>query len=156
MCLHRSIFEAYSHIIILFVIAVRVGLRSKIFWSSLPPSYTRSGLTYRQDDGTISVERHGLYYVSLQVKTKLVTTSTGNDTGNIIRHSVHQISNGTEAVILEDVRTMCETSTGAAESTSVLGAIFKLEYGDRLYAATSHPQNIAPDPHNNYFTIYSI
>lgn len=143
--------------VLLFVFSAQIGLRSKLFWNSqTPPSYTKSDLTYLQENGTIFVEKKGLYFVSLQLKTKWIMASSGNDTDNTIKHFVHLISNGTEAVILEDVRTMCETPADDAESTSAFGTIFRLEYGDRLFAATSHPQSIAPDPHNNYFSAYTV
>lgn len=129
-----------------------------MFWNPGAPSSTMStsGLRYLADDGTIYVEEADFYFVSLELKTKIIKANAGNGVDGTIRHSVHLISNGTQAVILEDARTVCETSTHEAESTSVLGAMFKLEYGDRLYVATSHPQYIAPDPHTNYFTVHRI
>lgn len=150
-------FLAHSDTIVI-IIAVQVGTWSKLFWNHEAPSSTKStsGLRYLPDDGTIHVEETDIYFVSFQLKTKLMKASVGNGVDDSIRHSVHLISNGNEAVILEDVRKVCETTTKEAESTNVLGAIFRLQYGDRLYVATSHPQNIAPDPHNNYFSVQRI
>ncbi|XP_053390511.1 uncharacterized protein LOC128553393 isoform X2 [Mercenaria mercenaria] len=113
---------------------VPVGMSSKLLWNTDPPSYANSGLRYSKDDGTIYVEKTGHYYISSQLKTRIAKANDTDETlVSIFRHYVHLIRNkGTEGVILEDAKSQCEMASVVSESTSVLGAVFHLEDGDRL------------------------
>ncbi|XP_053403820.1 tumor necrosis factor ligand superfamily member 6-like isoform X1 [Mercenaria mercenaria] len=137
---------------------VSVGMSSKLLWNTDPPSYANSGLRHSKDDGTIYVEKTGHYYISSQLKTRIAEANDTDETlDSIFRHYVHLIRNkGAEGVILEDAKSQCEMASDVSESTSVLGAVFHLEDGDRLYVSTSHPQNIISDKHNNYFSVFSL
>ncbi|XP_053403941.1 uncharacterized protein LOC128558484 isoform X1 [Mercenaria mercenaria] len=138
---------------------VSLGMSSKLLWNTDPPSYANSGLKHLKEEGTIYVEKPGHYYISSQLKTKIAKTNDTDATSDsTFRHYVHLISSkGTEGVvILEGAQSQCEMASDVSESTSVLGSVFRLEHGDRLYVATSHPQNIVSGPQNNYFSIHSI
>ncbi|XP_045200945.2 tumor necrosis factor ligand superfamily member 6-like [Mercenaria mercenaria] len=137
---------------------VSVGMSSKLLWNTDPPSYANLGLRYSKDDGTIYIEKTGHYYISSQLKTKIAKANDTDETlDSIFRHYVYLIkSEGTVGVILEDAKSQCEMVSDVSESTSVLGAVFHLEDGDRLYVSTSHPQNIISDKHNNYFSVFSL
>lgn len=124
-------------------------------WNSESPSYATSGLKHLVEEGTISVETKGLYYVFSQIKLRLENTTTTDN--RLFRHYVHLIPNEeTGSIIMEDVRTQCEMASETAESTSVVGAVFRLEEGDQLYVATSHPSQLIPDHHSNYFSMHAV
>lgn len=139
--------------------AVPVGSSSKIFWSSKSPSFVKAGLTHLIDDGTVYVNTGGHYFIFSQIKLQLENVDDKDYAERReFRHYVYLISEkeGTSSTLLEDVRTPCEITTESSELTSGVGAVFKLEAGDRLYVATSHPERLVPDPTNNFFTIHSL
>ncbi|XP_053391143.1 uncharacterized protein LOC123554629 [Mercenaria mercenaria] len=134
---------------------VQVGTNFKLSWNSLSPSYAVKGLTHLPDDGTIYVEQTGFYYVFSQIKMKLDQSMTKPD--HTMKHYIHLISNkGTGTTLLENARPQCKLVELESEVTSVIGAVFKLETGDRLYVATSHPEHLISDYNNNYFSIHSV
>ncbi|XP_045200824.2 uncharacterized protein LOC123554631 isoform X2 [Mercenaria mercenaria] len=134
---------------------VQIGRNFKLSWNSLSPSYALAGLTHLPDDGTIYVEQTGFYYVFSQIKMKLDQTMT--KLNHTMKHYIHLISNkGTGTTLLENARPQCKIVELETEVTSVIGAVFKLETGDRLYVATSHPEHLIPDYNNNYFSIHSV
>ncbi|XP_060602241.1 uncharacterized protein LOC132755389 [Ruditapes philippinarum] len=137
---------------------VSTGLAHKLFWENDHKSMEISGLRYSEEDGQVIVE--GLeekesYYISLQLKLNMSKATGILD--ETIRHRVHLLSDDTSAVLLEDVTSPCiMTSHTASGKTSVVGAVFRLKYGDRLYVTTTNPENIVSDPHNNYFSIHKL
>ncbi|XP_060595441.1 uncharacterized protein LOC132749617 [Ruditapes philippinarum] len=138
--------------------AVSTGLAHKLFWENNHKSMESSGLRYSEEDGQVIVE--GLeetesYYISLQLKLNMSTATDILD--ETVRHRVHLLSDDASAVLLEDVTSPCiMTSHTASGKTSVVGAVFRLKYGDQLYVTTTHPENIVSDPHSNYFSIHKL
>jgi hypothetical protein len=143
--------------VMLLLITVPIDSTHKLFWEN-DKSMESSGLRYSEEDGQVMLE--GLegtetYHISLQLKLNM-SQATGILDGKI-RNRVHLLSDNGSAVILEDVSSPCiMTSHTASGKTSVVGAVFRLKYGDRLYVTTTHPENIVSDPHNNYFNIHKL
>jgi hypothetical protein len=144
--------------VMLLLFAVSTGLTHKLFWENDHKSMESSGLRYSEEDGQVIVE--GLeetesYYISLQLKLNMSKATDILD--ETVRHRVHLLSDDASAVLLEDVTSPCiMTSHTASGKTSVVGAVFRLKYGDQLYVTTTHPENIVSDPHNNYFSIHKL
>lgn len=136
---------------------VLVGETSKVFWNPQNASHTHTSLKYLTDDGTLYVDKSGLYFISSKINIRFKNIS---DTHQLqtFKHYVYLISNkkGTITILLEDARSMCDTVTYPTEVTSFLGALFKLEKGDRMYVATSHPQYLSYEDSNSFFSIHEM
>jgi hypothetical protein len=127
-----------------------------LYWESDPSLSKISGLRYLVEDGQVFVEKTEIYHILLQLKLNMSKITDVLD--EKIRHKVHLISDsGASAVLLEDVTSPCTMrSHSATEKASVVEAVFRLKYGDRLYVTTTHPESILTDPHNNHFSIYRV
>lgn len=136
---------------------VLVGETSKVFWNPQNASHTHTSLKYLTDDGTLCVDKSGLYFISSKMNIRFKNISDTHQQ-QTFKHYVHLISNkkGTITILLEDARSMCDTVTYPTEVTSLLGALFKLEKGDRMYVATSHPQYLSYEDSNSFFSIHEM
>lgn len=134
-----------------------VGTASKIFWNSISPTQPTSGLKYQQDDGMIHVKTSGLYFVSSQIKLQLEPINSTEDNINTFGHSVQLISNDDiVSTVLESLKTRCEIASEKSEFTSSVGAVFRLNAGERLYVATSHPRRLVTNDKASFFNIHGI
>ncbi|XP_060602244.1 uncharacterized protein LOC132755393 [Ruditapes philippinarum] len=136
--------------------SVPVDSSHKLYWESDPALPKLSGLRYSVEDGQVFVEETEIYHILLQLKLNMSKTTGVLD--EKIRHKVHFISDsGASAVLLEDVTSPCTMTSGSGtEKASVVEAVFRLKYGDRLYVSTTHPESIVTDPQNNHFSIYRV
>ncbi|XP_045200832.2 uncharacterized protein LOC123554636 [Mercenaria mercenaria] len=134
------------------------GMSFKIFWNSHSPSHALSGLKHIHHDGTVYVDQTGFYYIFSQIKIKLTQKNATDHTNDqIVRHSVHLNSHkGNGVTLLEDATSQCDIMTEESEATSIIGGVFKLETGDNVYVATSHPDRLSADLYNSHFSIHSI
>ncbi|XP_045202077.2 uncharacterized protein LOC123555531 isoform X4 [Mercenaria mercenaria] len=137
---------------------VPVGTSSKIFWNAPVVSDVKPGFKYLVNDGTIYLERSGFYFVTSQVKMMFGNmNSTVDAVDDIFGHYVNLISKrGVGYTLVGNAKSRCKTIQEESEYTSIVGAVFKLQKGDRIYVAISQPQHLAQDQSKSFFSIYSI
>ncbi|XP_053391906.1 tumor necrosis factor-like [Mercenaria mercenaria] len=137
---------------------VPTGTSAKIFWNTPVVSVMKPGFKYLVNDGTIYLERSGFYFVTSQVKMMFGNmNSTVDAVDDIFGHYVNLISNrGVGYTLVGNAKSRCKTIQEESEFTSIVGAVFKLQKGDRIYAAISQPQHLAHDQSKSFFSIYSI
>lgn len=128
---------------------------TKILWKS---PYSLKELRYLEKEGSIYVNKSGQYFVSSGLTTAVRNINSSRSDVHAVRHQIFRISNaeGTEDVLLEQVKSVCEMATEMSELTTNMGAVFNLKVGDRIYVTTSHPYYIVSGPNKNYLSIYMI
>ncbi|XP_053391912.1 uncharacterized protein LOC128554643, partial [Mercenaria mercenaria] len=133
------------------------GKTTKVFWELTSNSGNK--LKYIQEEGSIYIQKSGKYYISSQLTTRVEnSTMAFNQEDQKVRHVVHLIpfKKGTERVLLEHVKSMCEMTGEYADWTSNIGAVYHLDDHDRIYVTTSHPYNIVSGSGSNFFSIHEI
>jgi hypothetical protein len=118
-------------------------------------------MKYIQEEGAVYIKQSGYYFVSslLTVRANsMASTDTVTGSEDSISHvvNVKHKKDGTERILLEHVKFMCELSFGHAEWSSIIGAPFYLNEQDKVYVATSHPYNIVSGHSNSYLSIHTI
>ncbi|XP_053403937.1 uncharacterized protein LOC123554624 isoform X2 [Mercenaria mercenaria] len=133
------------------------GQTTKVFWEL--SSNSGNIVRHVQEDGSIYVQKTGKYYISSQLTIKVENSTMPFDQNDqTVRHVVHMISfkEGTEKILLEHVRSMCEMADEHAEMTSNVEAIFHLEENDRIYVTTSHPYYIVSGSGSSHFSVHKV
>ncbi|XP_045200934.2 uncharacterized protein LOC123554706 [Mercenaria mercenaria] len=133
------------------------GQTTKVFWELT--SNSGNIVKHVHEDGSIYIQKSGKYYILSQLTIRVENSTMPFDQNDqTVRHVVHMISfkEGTEKILLEHVRSMCEMANEHAELTSNVGAIFHLEKNDRIYVKTSHPYNLVSGSGSNHFSIHKV
>ncbi|XP_060601379.1 uncharacterized protein LOC132754718 isoform X2 [Ruditapes philippinarum] len=134
------------------------GKNTKVYWGPITYLITHH---MKYEEGTIYIKQSGYYFV-LSLLTVRVHNMKSVDTvinfGDETRHVVNVIqhTDGTERVLLQNVKTTCVLSFDNGEWSSNIGAPFYLNEQDRVYVATSHPYNIVSGHSNSYLSIHTI
>ena len=120
-----------------------------VHWNKTGPlTFFKRNIHYA--DGRLHVDQAGHYYIFSQLKWSL------NNHSLPISHEMHSFRKGVYTVLLESRKTKCNLVDDTGEATSALGAVFKLEEGDKIFVTTSKPQALASCHHGNFFGLYHV
>ncbi|XP_060595443.1 tumor necrosis factor-like isoform X2 [Ruditapes philippinarum] len=124
----------------------------KISWKSDQSTSAKAVFMYLEKENSVLVEETGFFYILSQLEISV------DKNFNNIGHSVQLLSdNSTVSILLEDLFSPCQIASDASqEKTSVIGAVFQLNKGDRVYVTTSYPDNISFNLKNSFFSIYKL